>query len=150
MPALLFCKTVTINADELSYKDKEKKSFANGHATAVFTEKSKMQTLKADNLIIYHSQQKNNNEDDNNIERVDALKNVVFESESILLTAENCIYEKKNKQIVCTGCVYIKDHIKNYEMYGDEGIFDLEKETYFIKKDNNKKKQVQAVFFLEK
>jgi lipopolysaccharide transport protein LptA len=149
LPTLLFCKKVTINADELSYKDKEKKSFANGHAIAVLTEDKKIQTLKADNLVIYHDQEKNDNDDDN-IERIDALKNVEFESDNLLLTADNCTYEKKNKQILCTGCVHIKDQVKNYEMHGDEGIFDLEQETYFVKKNPACKKQVQAVFMLGK
>jgi lipopolysaccharide transport protein LptA len=147
--SLLLCKTVTINADELSYNDKEKKSYANGHAFAVLTEDNKKQTLKADNLVIFHSQEKNHQED-NNIERIEAMGNVEFKSESLLLVANKCIYEKKNKQIICTGCVNIKDQVKNYEMQGDEGIFDLENETYFVKKDAAQKEQVHAMFLLGK
>lgn len=147
--SLLLSKTVTINADELSYKDKEKKSYANGHAIAVLTDSQKKQTLTADNLVIFHSQKKNHQED-NNVERIDAMGNVKFESESLLLTANECIYEKKNKQIVCKGCVHMKDPVKKYEMQGDEGIFDLENETYFVKKDSAQKEQVRAMFLLDR
>lgn len=146
----IYAKKLEIKADQLTYISKEKKSYATGRAQAILTDDIDKKVLHANSLTIFHSNQEQKNEDDN-IERIEAFDNVIFEHPHFTLKAHQCIYEKQSQTVLCDECVHIYDKRKNHQIIGDHGKIDLRTDIYSVYKKSkpNQKEQAEAVFFLD-
>ena len=141
-------KKITINSNELSYNDKEKKSYATGKAVATMKDSLGNKTLHGNKLILYHSKEQTEKEEDGII-RIDALGKVKFENDKMILTANRCIYKKLNMKIKCSGCVFVEDLKKETFISGDFGVINLDDDTYFVTKDDKNEEQAKALFSLK-
>ena len=123
---------LTVNADELSYNDKEKKSYARNNAVAIQKTENGDQILRAKALIATHDQSVNGKDNTSNIKEIEATKNVVFQTTEYIVHADHCTYVNVPKSITCDGHINFKDIKKDNSLKGDKAFLDLEKNVYYV------------------
>jgi lipopolysaccharide export system protein LptA len=123
---------LTLNADELSYNDKQKKSYAKNNAVAIQKTENGEQILRAKTLVATHDQSVNAKDNTSNIKEIEATENVIFETPEYIVHADHCTYINTPKKITCDGHINFKDIKKDNSLEGNKAFLDLEKNVYHV------------------